>query len=216
VVEGRAGSRGLRVSVGLSAPSTRAVSFHYATSNGTASSPSDYAATSGTGTIGAGGQSIALTVPIVGNQTSEPSETFRMTISAPVNGVIHDAVGVGTILNDDPPASGLRVSIGNASIEEGRTGNRSVVLTVTLSAPSGSSVTVHFASSDGTATSGGDYVGGSGTVTIPAGNLVALLSFSVRGDSVVESNETFRVTLSSPVRALLGRSQGTATIINDD
>jgi hypothetical protein len=39
---------------------------------------------------------------------------------------------------------------------------------------------------------------------------------AVNGDTIAETNETFTVTLSSPVNATLARSQAIGTIIDDD
>jgi hypothetical protein len=172
-------------------------------------------ATTGTATVGAGLADIALTVPVKGDSTAEANESFTVTISAPVDGAVGTAAGKGVILNDDPPARGRRVSVGNASVAEGRQDNRSLTLTVTLSALSRSSVTVHFDLVDGTA-SGSDYQGGSGTLRFAPGQRTSLLSFSVRGDTDLEPSETVRVILSRPQGAVLGRRQGTATILNDD
>jgi hypothetical protein len=53
-------------------------------------------------------------------------------------------------------------------------------------------------------------------VTIAAGIASAVIAVAVRGDTTKESNETFKVVLSSPVGASLGRASATATIHNDD
>lgn len=76
---------------------------------------------------------------------------------------------------------------------------------------------MHYATSNGTASSTSDYTAVSGTVTIPAYGTVAYVNVPVAGDSTLEGNETFKVTLSASTAGIsLGRSVGTATIYNDD
>lgn len=108
------------------------------------------------------------------------------------------------------------VSVGNASITEGNSGTKTLSVPVSLSAASASSVTVNYATSNGTATAGSDYVATSGTLTIPAGAVSGSIPVTINGDTVYEHDETFTVTLSNPGNALLGVATGTMTILNDD
>ena len=77
-------------------------------------------------------------------------------------------------------------------------------------------MTVDYATSNGTATSGSDYTATSGTVTFTAGETSKTFTVTIAGDTAVESNETFTVTLSGPANATLGTSTATGTITNDD
>lgn len=63
--------------------------------------------------------------------------------------------------NDPLPA----LSIGRDAVLEGDSGTRDATLTVTLSPASGQTVTVDYASANGTATEPGDYAAASGTLT---------------------------------------------------
>lgn len=81
---------------------------------------------------------------------------------------------------------------------------------------SGLSTTVSYATADGTATAGSDYTAASGTATIPAGSTTTTITVSVIGDTTNEPDETFTVTLSSPVNATIATATGTGTILNDD
>jgi hypothetical protein len=87
---------------------------------------------------------------------------------------------------------------------------------VTLSAAAAGTVTVNYATANGTATAPGDYQTRSGTVTFPAGVTSKNVSITVIGDGTVEPNETFNVNLTSPVGATIADSQGRGTIQNDD
>ena len=137
-----------------------------------------------------------------------------MNLSNATGGIaIADAQGVGTIVNDDLDPT---VSVGNASVVEGDIGTTTLSLPVTLSGPSGREVDVDYATSDGTATAGSDYSATSGTLVFAAGETSKQIDVSVTGDLLVEGNQTFTVTLSSPFNADLGASVATGTITNDD
>jgi hypothetical protein len=78
------------------------------------------------------------------------------------------------------------------------------------------SVTVHFATANGSALSGSDYVAQNGTLTFNPGIATQPISVTVNGDTAVEPNETFFVNLTSPANATIGDAQGQGTITNDD
>src|SRR5262249_46076125 len=142
--------------VTLSAVSGQTVSVDYATANGTATTAdNDYTAASGTLSIPAGSTTGTITVAVTGDTRNEINETFTVNLSNAVHGSITDAQGTGTIVNDDAVPA---LSINNVSVTEGNSGTISAVFTVTLSAVSGQTVTVDYATANGTAASGSDYV----------------------------------------------------------
>ncbi len=108
------------------------------------------------------------------------------------------------------------LSIGDASVAEGDSGSATLEFTVTLDSAATATVTVEWATSDGTATAGTDYTAGSGTVTFNSGDSSQTVSVTVAGDNVDEPNETFTVTLTNPSGATLGDATATGTITNDD
>src|SRR5437016_5529813 len=79
----------------------------------------------------------------------------------------------------------------------GDTGTHTAVLTVSLSAASGQTVTVTFATANGTASAGSDYTAASGTLTFAPGQLSQTVTVLVNGDRLGEPNETFFVNLSA-------------------
>ncbi len=99
---------------------------------------------------------------------------------------------------------------------EGNAGTTAFVFSVTLSAPSGLTVTVNYATANGLATAPGDYASGGGTLTFVPGDVSEDVVVNVVGDADPESNETFLVNLSSPVNATLADGQATGTIVDDD
>ena len=91
----------------------------------------------------------------------------------------------------------------------------SAVLTVTLAPASSETVTVHYATADGTADST-DYGQESGTLTFPPGVTSVRLPIIIKGDALDEPDETFFVDLSSPQHATIGDGRGSVTIIDSD
>jgi urease beta subunit len=82
-------------------------------------------------------------------------------------------------------------------------------------------VTVHYVTADGTATyaatAGSDYAFKSGDVTIPAGQLSAVITVAVIGDRVIEPfNEHFEVNLSNATNATIADGAGLGTILDDE
>ena len=109
-----------------------------------------------------------------------------------------------------------RLAIGDVTVLEGNTGTRAATFTVTLSGASDQPVTVDYATSDGTATAGSDYVAAAGTLTIPAGQLTGTITVLVNGDRLGEPSETFVVNLSSPTNSTIVASQGVGNIMDDE
>ena len=214
--EGNAGNRALRFTVSLSAKSLRDVAAFYWTGDGTAKAGSDYTAESGVIVIPSGKASVEVTISVRGDLASEATESFHVSLTPGPGARTGRFSGLGKILNDDPGPQARRVHIGDAGVVEGRTGTRSVRLTVSLSAASSRATTVKYATTNLTASNATDYTKASGTVTIPAGYGSVIVAVAVRGDTSKELNETFRVTLSQATGASLGRSSAIATIHNDD
>ena len=215
VVEGNYGTRGVRFTVSLSEPAGRAVTFSYRTVDGTALAATDYQARIGTATINAGSLSRTVTITVRGDKTVEANEKFKVVISNPQGANLGINAGTGRIDNDDA-ATGVQVSIGDASVREGNEGDRIVTLPVTLSAQRTKVTTVDWSSAGGTASDGSDYEDASGTTTFPAGTTTQYVTFTVHADTGAESNETFTATLANASGATIHRAIGTATIANDD
>jgi len=185
----------------------------FATADGTATSPADYAAASGSVSFAPGSTSQAVDVTVNGDLLDEADETFLVNLGNPVNATIADGQGQGTITDDDGSPA---LSIGDVTVTEGSTGTTTAVFTVTLDAPSGQTVTVDFATADGTATAPLDYASATGTLSFPRGTTSQTLSVDVVGDVLDEADETFLVDLSNPTNATLADGQGTGTITDDD
>lgn len=101
VTEGNAGTKPATFKVTLSHSSSKTITVHYTTANGTAVAPGDYTSTSGTVTFAPGDTSEDVVVQVRGDTIDEPNETFTVNLSQPANAAIADGTGVGTIIDDD-------------------------------------------------------------------------------------------------------------------
>jgi parallel beta-helix repeat protein len=122
------------------------------------------------------------------------------------------ASDIGAYERTVPPS----IATSDCSVAEGNAGQTSCTFTVTLSAASGSTVSVAYATADGTALAGQDYVGASGTLSFPAGTTVRTVPVAVIGDLLDEPDETFTLNLSAPVNATIADASGTATLSASD
>lgn len=87
---------------------------------------------------------------------------------------------------------------------------------VDLAPASGRTVTVDYATADIVTTADDDYPPASGTLTFAPGERSKSVDISIIGDTVIESDETLRFTLSNPVNATLPDPDSTGLIRNDD
>jgi outer membrane biosynthesis protein TonB len=210
VTEGDSGAKNAVFTVVLSASSADPVTVDYATVDGSAKAPDDYAAGSGTLTFAPGELSKQVTVAVAGDTLDEPHETYSVELANPVGATIADGRGAGTILDNDPQVS---LSVDDVTRSEG---NGPATFSVSLSKASGKVVTVAYATADGSALAGDDYAARSGTLVFLAGDTSKSVSVPLVDDEIAEGEETFAVTLSSAVNASLADAQGVGTIVDDD
>ncbi|WP_410734068.1 Calx-beta domain-containing protein [Bradyrhizobium sp. sBnM-33] len=152
-----------------------------------ATAGSDYVATSNTLNFAAGSgaaQSQNVSVTINGDATVEPDETFFVNLSNATNGgSIVKSQGIGTITNDDTVGN---ISISDVTIAEGNAGTSIATFTVTRTGGT-AAFDVNYATADGTATAGSDYVAQpTGTVSFAAGDLTNTISVTINGDTAIE------------------------------
>src|SRR5581483_6639406 len=200
--EGNSGTKTFTFTVSLSKPALAGgVTFDIATADGTATvAGNDYVARTLTSqTIAAGQQTYTFDVTVNGDTTVESDETFFVNVTNVTGATVLDGQGLGTIQND------------------GNSGTSTSSFTVTLSPASNQTVTVNYATADGTATAPSDYTAIPSTqLTFLAGETVKTVNVTVNGDTTVEPDETFFVNLSGASNANVSKSQGVGTITNDD
>ena len=145
---------------------------------------------------------------------------ITVTYRDPNPGVDDDAVLQNTAGGDAPsffdlPIEGNALSVGDVSVVEGE--DATADFTVTLAPAASQTVSVSYATADGTARAGADYTATSGTLTFNAGDTRKTISVPILDDNVEDSGETFRLTLSSPSGGgYLADASATATIYNDE
>ena len=168
-------------------------------------SADDFSGGTGTVSIPADSEDGTFTIDITGDTTPEEDEKFTVTLSEPSTGAtISTDMGStkGTITNDD----GIGLSIADASIDEGDTGDpdKNLEFTITVFPTSSNVLTYTWATSVETADPADnaavdtDFMTSGGTdVTIPINTGEVKVSVPIKGDNELEDNETFTVTLSN-------------------
>jgi hypothetical protein len=192
------------------------VTIKYFSANGTAIAPADYTAVALTTLIFSPGETTkTFTVEVAGDALDEADETFLVNLYAPTRATIADSQGVGTIKDNDLPPG---ITITDATVTEPDSGTVLATFTIKLSAASGQTVTVSYATANGTGISPADYTAiGLTTLTFSPGQpLTKTVTVAVKGETLLEANETFFVNLSGVVNATLVDAQGLGTILNDD
>ncbi|MCK0505414.1 Calx-beta domain-containing protein, partial [Aromatoleum anaerobium] len=187
--------------VTLSAPSTEPVRVNYTTVDGSATTDSDYRATSGTLTFAPGQTSAAIAVATLGDIIKEPDETFTLRLSAPQNAALAGGVAqldaTGTILDNDSPApvDGLPIlTVADLQVQE-VVGGTAAVFTLNLSSPSTVAVSGQFAVQPGTATAGADFTPLSGSFSLAPGQTSTTVAVPILDDALAEPTETFVLRL---------------------
>ena len=213
LTEGNSGVINANFTVSLNAPSALTVTVSAATANNTATAGSDYTATGPTTlTFAPGVTTRTFTVPVISDLALEANETYYVNLSAPTNAILGDAQGVGVINNDDSS-----ISVTNALVVEGTGGAPpSLNFTVVLSATSIYTITVDYATANGTATAGTDYTATNGTLTFVPGAASKTVSVPISPDAAIEPDETVFLNLANATEASIFDSQGTGTIQADD
>ncbi|MFN5987918.1 MAG: bluetail domain-containing putative surface protein, partial [Dolichospermum sp.] len=109
----------------------------------------------------------------------------------------------------------INLSPSNQTVVEGLTTPQNASYTVTLSQASNQTVSVNYATANGTATAGLDYTATNGTLTFAPGATSQVINIPILNDSLNEADETFTLTLSSPTNASLGAVTTVTTTITD-
>jgi hypothetical protein len=223
VVEGTSGKASIRFPVTLSVPASSQVTVAYSTVAGSAKPGTDFSAKKGTlkfvpsATTGLTPVEQFVTVPVLTDKAADGTETFSVDLANATGGyILANAVGTGTVYDEATGVSGVQANIGDASVYEGYSGpDRSVAIPVTLSRASTSPVSVDWVFVGGSALWGTDYTGTQyGTLTFAAGQRSALLPINVIPDADVGPETNIVVKIENPSGAVIGRGEGTETILD--
>jgi dienelactone hydrolase len=190
------------------------VSVDYATTNLTATAGADYLDVAGTLSFAVGETTLAIAIPILNDGEIESGEGFQIDLSNPSAGAIlgvRTSAGIRITDND----VGLQVEYGSYRVaEDGGTATIVVVRGDDANFP----VSVDFATVDGAAQAGADYVATGGTLTFAPGERLREVRVTILNDGLQEGLETFRIKLANPSTggALGNRKLATVSIIDND
>lgn len=202
------------VTVALSGISGGDISVDYEITGGTATNTVDYTLASGTATVTAGSLDTTFVVDIINDAIDEADETLVIGLSSPSAGANLSNTSLSMTITDDDTGPVIAFSDTIISVNEGALSN---IFQVSLSAVSGTDVSVDYTVTAGTAVAGEDYVLNDGTLTISSGNTTGQLVLSIINDEVVEIQETFGIKLSNPVNGTLDTDFDTVAVtINDN
>jgi CSLREA domain-containing protein len=183
------------------------------TSDGTAAAGSDYAAATDQLITFNDGDTADKTFDIAVNDDSlyEGSETFGVALSNPTGASLGSpASAVVTITDNETPPS---FAVNDVFVARPQSGTSTAKFTVTLSGPAQAPASVHYATSDGTASAGSDYDAASGTLNFASGETVKTVSVSVNAGG--SGSKTFTLNLSSPNAPFTSSdASGTGTIVD--
>lgn len=221
--EGQAGTKSFTFTVTRTGVTTGSTVVAYAVS-GRGTNPADAADfggsfASGTVSFAAGETVKTVSVLVSGDTAVERNEGFRVVLSNPSAGTtLETTTAVGTIINDD---ASLAITAADSTRSEGHGGTTPFTFLVTRTGDISGSATVSYAVTGRGAnpTIASDFGTSfpSGTVSFAPGEKTKTLTVLIAGDSVVERNEGFLVTLSNPsAGATLLTATAMGTIVNDD
>jgi hypothetical protein len=220
VVEGDSGTTQATFTLTVSADHAQTITVNVATSAG---GPTPPAATSGTDftalpstvvTFLPGVMSQPVSVSVIGDTVVEANnESFGLSLSNPTGGAtLARTKALGVILDDDSTRT-VSLSPLSVAVTEPLSGTADATFTVSLNVDAGRTVTVSYATANGTAVAGSDYTPASGTLSFAPGDRTKTIGVAVLADSLVEGWETFTLTLSAPTNATIaGTATATATI----
>ncbi|MBI4237666.1 MAG: hypothetical protein HY696_04500, partial [Deltaproteobacteria bacterium] len=201
------------MTVSLSYGSIQTVTVDYAVTGGAATgSGTDYTLASGTLTFTADQTSKTIDPTIVNDALDEANETIIVTLSNPTKSSLGATTEHTYTITDDDATPTLAVA--DVSVDEAA---GTATVTVTMTGYSASTVTVDYATSNGTAIAGDDYTSASGTLTWTTGQTGdKTYTITIAEDALDENNETITNTLSNAANASISDATGTATITDND
>ncbi|MEI7953017.1 MAG: Ig-like domain-containing protein, partial [Synechococcaceae cyanobacterium ELA182] len=228
-LEGNSGNTAYNFTVTRSGDTSASSSAAWAVT-GSGLNPADAADFEGdifpTGTVlfAIGEISQLITINVSGDSTVELDEVFTVTLANANNATISTASASSAISNDDVPLAlppELSIAVSDATKAEGTSGSTAYTFTVSRSGDLSSASIVAWAvtGSGVNAASTNDFVGNtfpSDTLTFAIGESVKTITVNVNGDSTVEFDEGFMVSLSNASNATITTASASGTILNDD
>ena len=163
------------------------------------------------------GPAVTLNIGGTAQFTTSTLTVGNHPITADYSGDPNFLASSGTLSGGQVVKPQPSLSINDVSTTEGQSGTKPLNFTVTLSAASNLTVTVNYATANGTATAPSDYVAVPSTLlTFNPGDTTKTIPVTINGDINFEPDETFTVNLSGSANATISKASGTGTILNDD
>ena len=195
----------VRFPVLLTPASESEVTVDYATADGTAVAGADYRETSGTLTFAPGQTGKIVWVPVIDDVVEDSGETLTLELSNVSGATLAQATAQAVITNHDGP------SLSVAPVQGLESGG-ALAFEVRLDRAAEETVTVSYATFDGTAREGEDYTAAEGTLEFPAGVTEQTVTVAVAADEVAEDDETLTLVLTDAVGAGIAVALATGTI----
>ena len=202
------------VSLSEVATSDTVVSYNV---GGSATAGSDYTALSASVTIPANQQSATIAVPVIDDTEIEADESVIVTLTGASgsNALLGSASEASLLIEDNEVTNEVSIAGTTLAREPATDGE----FTVSLDAVAGTDTVISYIVG-GSATEGTDYAALSGTVTIPAGQTLAMIGVSVIDDQLEEGDETVIVTLDNitagDANVVIGPTNAATVNIADD
>lgn len=216
VNEGSRGNTELTLPISLSATPSEDVEITYSFEDVTAVNGEDYAASGGKLTIPAGTRRAEIVLTVQSDDIHEPDETFKVHLESATNADLSTRGKTATVtLRNDDDAPEIAFDMEQQSVSE-TVG--SVIVPVSLSAPSGFEVSASISLS-GTALENGDYqLDGDTHLTFAVGETFKEVELAILPDTIPEGGETVFVSLEQPENGVVssdGNSTHTVVILGD-
>lgn len=206
----------VKMEVWRSGPRIGSASVDFQTEDITAVAGQDYVATNGTLVFASGQEFGYVTIRIIPDLIQEEGEIFTFRLTNPSTGSVLDnyppeSVTETTVYIHDSAPPEFRLRPTSLSAIEGS----NVVFTVIRTNGSFGPATVRFATSDGTASAGQDYLGTNGILLFSDGQTNATVTIALLSDGLIEPDEAFTVGLSDPTNAIIGIASTASVLIQE-
>ncbi len=203
----------VELSTELSADAT----VNYSITGGTAISGTDFILSDGTLEFFAGETSSSIVIELNDDTNDLDAVTVELTLSNPSSNI---SLGTNTVhlftINDDDNTRKLSFTTPISITEVENAGAPQIDIPIQYAPADGSTVSVDYFISGGTATAGVDYTFSEGTATINGPASSVTIPLTLIDDGLAEGDETIEITLTNPTNANLETSNTTYTITIDD
>ena len=202
------------ITVNLSQAANTTMTVAYATSALTATAGSDYVTATGVVTLTAGQITNTFQVAITDDNIDENDEAIGLTLTNASNATLGAPASATLTIVDNEGAPLVEFQSAAVLASEGAGGLTTV--TVALSTVSTQTVTVAYATSNGSAIAGLDYTASNGLLTFDPGQTSRTFSVALLDDALDETDETVQLRLSGAVNASLGAQRNAVLAIVDN